>query len=364
MRLLVWLVFPLLVLGSCDYREVEREIGYKGRARVHPWLAAERFVAAMGYPVRPEISWTAPDEEAVWLVPAAVLSNSSYTRRMELWIREGGHLILLVEHTQPEVNDWGRFPSSPEFPEALHDFLGRARLELVRHDSKAAAVEFDGRKFKVDSQSEFSIRPMGGGEQAFASVRWGAGRVSVVTDARMFRNRWIDQREHAALLDALAGWNAGAGAVGFMRGAEVSFWALLAEHLWPALVGLGVWILLWLWRGFARFGPVESSEPVQELRGYSHHLEALGDFQWRLDRAASLLAPLREQIVETGQRTALASGRRDDDFFGFLAERAGLPRDRVFRALAEPAPSDSTVLTQTTADLQRLLAVLHPLEPT
>ena len=65
MRLLVWLVFPLLVLGSCDYREVEREIGYKGRARVHPWLAAERFVAAMGYPVRPEISWTAPDEEAV-----------------------------------------------------------------------------------------------------------------------------------------------------------------------------------------------------------------------------------------------------------------------------------------------------------
>ena len=100
------------------------------------------------------------------------------------------------------------------------------------------------------------------------------------------------------------------------------------------------------------------------LRGYEHHLEALGDFQWRLDRAASLLAPLREQIVELGQRTSVRAGRRDDDFFQFLADRAGLPRERVFRALAEAAPADSAILTRTTADLQQLLKVLnHPSSP-
>lgn len=356
-----WFLLVLWIVGlaSCNYREVEREIGYKGRARIHPWLAAERFVERMGHSLRSEISWTPPQGETAWIVPASVLSNESFTRRIAEWVIEGGHLILLLEHTQAEVNDWGSFPTVPEFERALHEFLKRVGLELRTDDSKASSVEFDGEKFKVDSESSFSIAPPGDDGAAFASTAWGYGRVSVVTDARIFRNRWIDEREHAALLQALVSWNSPVGKVGIMRGAGISFWALVGRHLWPALVALGVWIVLWLWRGFSRFGPVESAAVSQDLRGYSHHLEALGDFQWRLDRAASMLAPLREQITELGQRTALAAGRRDDDFFAFLADRSGIPRERVFRALAETAPADSTVLAQTTADLQQLLAVLH-----
>ena len=121
----------------------------------------------------------------------------------------------------------------------------------------------------------------------------------------------------------------------------------------------GCWSLLWLWKNLSRFGPLEAADAPPTLRGYEHHLEALGDFQWRLDRAASLLAPLREQIVELGQRISVRAGRRDEDFFQFLADRAGLPRERVFRALAEAAPADSAILTRTTADLQQLLQVLH-----
>ena len=65
------------------------------------------------------------------------------------------------------------------------------------------------------------------------------------------------------------------------------------------------------------------------------------------------------QIVEGGQKLGAKTGRRDDDFFQLLAERAGLPRDRVFRALTENAPADSAVMTRTAADLQRLLQVLR-----
>lgn len=364
MRWFACLVMALGCLTSCKFREVEREIGYKGRARVHPWLAAERFIEKRGYSLRSEISWTAPEAEDVWIIPAPVLSNESYTGRIGTWIREGGHLIVLVEHTRAEVNDWHDFHSTPEFEKALHEFLERSGLELTKTKSKARSVKFEGESYKVDSESSFAIAKSGGKPAAFASIRSGYGRLTVVTDARMFRNRWIDQRQHAALLDALVRWNSEGGTVGIMRGSEVSLWALLGKYLWPVIVGLAVWIALWLWRGFSRFGPIESAETPQELRGYSHHLEALGDFQWRLDRAASLLGPLREQIVETGQRTAIAAGRRDDDFFAFLADRAGIPRERVFRALAEPAPSDSTVLAQTTADLQKLLTVLHQPLPT
>ena len=42
----VWRVLlgVLLVAAcGCGSEYVEREIGYKGRARVNPWLAAERF---------------------------------------------------------------------------------------------------------------------------------------------------------------------------------------------------------------------------------------------------------------------------------------------------------------------------------
>jgi hypothetical protein len=125
------------------------------------------------------------------------------------------------------------------------------------------------------------------------------------------------------------------------------------------LLGLAALVLLWLWKNLTRFGPLEAEAPPPVLRGYEHHLEALGDFQWRVDRAASLLAPLREQITELGQRVSASAGRRDDDFFQFLADRAGLPRERVFRALAEAAPADSSILTRTAADLQQLLKVLH-----
>jgi hypothetical protein len=100
------------------------------------------------------------------------------------------------------------------------------------------------------------------------------------------------------------------------------------------------------------------------MRGYEYHLEALGHFQWRLDRAVSLLAPLRQQVAELGQRTSARVGRRDEDYHQFLADRAGLPRERVDRALADGAPADPAILTRTAADLQLLLKVLHhPSQP-
>ena len=127
----------------------------------------------------------------------------------------------------------------------------------------------------------------------------------------------------------------------------------------PVLVGLLVLVLLWLWKNLSRFGPLEAAADAPALRGYEHHLEALGDFQWRLDRGARLLEPLRSQIVDRGQRACQRAGHRDDDFFQYLADLAGLPRERVHRALTEAAPPDAAILTRSTADLQKLLQVLH-----
>lgn len=362
MKILAMLVMAF-ALAACDYTEEKREIGYKGKARINPWLAAERFASQYDGGVRSLAAWAAPEvEDAVWFVPASVLSNASFTRQIEDWVEDGGHLVLLVEHADAETNDWLDDPVEPQLEPALVGMLARAGIELSeRKNSKEPVTEikFDDESFEVAASSKTAVALEGEEPGVFASAPSGDGRMTVLTDGRLFRNRWIGDKDHAALLEALVFATEYEGTIGFVRGSGLSLWALLGKHLWPVLIGLGGLTLLWLWKNFSRFGPLEAADCVSTLRGYDHHLEALGDFQWRLDRAAALLVPLRAQVVERGQRLAVRSGRRDDDFFQFLADRAGLPRERVFRALAEAAPPDSAVLTRTAADLQRLLNVLH-----
>jgi len=349
-----------VLLTGCEYTEVVRETGYKGKARLNPWLAAERFAAKLGDEVVSVIAWTEPQsEDAVWLVPATMLSNESFTRRMEQWVKQGGHMILLIEYTDAETNDWlGRY-AAPVIEPALKAMLERARFRLRGVDGiSAASIQFGEDTFKVDAKSSFAISYKGGENKAFASAPWGDGRITVLTDGRIFRSRWIGENDHAALLAALLNASEYEGRAGFMRGAGLSFWSLLREHLSPVLLALAAWLVLWLWKSLSRFGPIESASPPPVLNGYGHHLEALGHFHWKLDHAATLLPPLREQITEFGHRACITSGRRGDDLHAFLAERGGMPIERVSKALANRTPEDHASLTLITADLQQLLRTL------
>lgn len=360
-----WFLLALaaLLTASCEFKEVKREVGYKGKARVDPWLAAERFSKRMGHSTESLLHWRAPEmTDAVWFVPAVVFNNRSYVRQAESWTEQGGHLILLIEHASAASHDWSKSFLAPDLEEPFREFLHRAGLELEEGASKQVdRFEFDGSNYKVNAESKFSVRGQTTNSGLLASVPFGDGQITLVADARIFRNRWIDESDHASLLDAMIDQSEDQGTVVFMRGMELSLWKMVTEHLWALLIGLTLLVLFWLWKNLVRFGPVESAQAPSELRGYDRHLEALGDFQWRVDHASSLLAPLRAQIVELGQRASLRAGCRDQDFFQFLGDRAGIPRDRVFRAMAEVEPSDAPILTRTTADLQKLLQVLrHP----
>lgn len=351
-----------LLLASCGYTEKEREIGFKGKARLNSWLAAERFAAERGdYEVHSHPSWTVPNEDdAVWFLPATILGNESFTSQVEQWVDDGGHLVLLAEHADSQINDWSTYHETPRYETALQEMLGRFGMELKEDSpSKAEKIELEGEEFQVNAASDSSVVLEDGKPTVFASTTRGEGRLSVLMDGRLFRNRWIGEKDHAALLDQLIQISDFEGSIAFTRGSGLSLMGLMMRRLWMVLLALAILILVWLWKNFARFGPLESAADAPVLRGYEHHLEALGDFQWRLDRGVGLLAPLRAQIVERGQRLSTRAGRRDEDFFQFLAERSGIPRERVFRALAEPAPADATILTRTAADLQQMLQVLH-----
>ncbi len=361
----VFLIFlAALALAGCDYKEVTREVGYKGKARIDPWLAAERFAEYYADDVRALVVWSSPTtDDAVWFVPASILGNESYIRQVERWVKRGGHLVLLVEYSDPARNDWTLSESSTEPPKPMLDLVERAGITVnLSSDGgrvTSKVIRFGGERYEVDADSRAAVSVGDEKPGVMASLPYARGRLTVLTDSRIFRNRWLDEADHAALLVALIEAADDSGAVVFLRGSGLSLMTMLGDHLWPLLLGLAVLTLLWLWKNLTRFGPLEAESGTSELRGFDHHLEALGDFQWRLDHANGLLAPLRAKVVDRGQHLSQRTGRRDDDFFQFLGECAGLPRERVFRALAEQAPPDSSVLTRTTADLQRLLQALQ-----
>lgn len=358
-RVFRWvLCLLLLFVTGCEWEETRIETGYKGRARINPWLAAERFFEKSGHAVESSASWKNPEwEDAVYLIPVELLNNQSFVDRVEQWMYDGGHLVLLGDYSQAEWNDWYEFRSQELVIEKpLTEFLERHGIKITTDRSEGREtkdVEFDGRTFKVDSGLRTKVN-----DGVFQSVESGYGRLSVVGDARMFRSRNIDQQDHLSFLKELVIADHREGVVVFLRGTGVSLWEMFRRHLWPLLCGLAVLLLFWAWKNMVRFGPIENASTPSPLRGYDHHLEALGDFQWRLDKGRALIAPLRELIIENGQKLAMKAGRRDADFFAFLSERGGIPRDRVVRALSEVSPSDSAVLTRTAADLQILIRTI------
>ena len=351
----------LLTLAACDYREVEREIGYKGKARVNPWLAAERFVEKRGGEVLSVVSWTEPDgHDATWLMTASVLGNQSFVRRVERWVHGGGHLVLLVEHADAASHDWSWGHADPVIEPVLTDMLRKAGLRLEDTAAvRADRVRFMGVDYQVSAISNLGIAAGDEKSGVFASVDSGAGKISVITDARIFRSRWIDQNDHAALLAALINASPRHGRICFMRGTALSFWALVGEFLAPVLLTLAVCLVIWLWKHLVRFGPVEAAENPAESRSYAHHLEALGHFHWKLDRASSLFGARRGRVLEAAQRAAQRAGR-GSDLPGFLVERSGLPHDRVTAMLSGTLPKDAIALARATADLQHLLELLEP----
>lgn len=361
----------LLLIAGCGggHRIEERETGYRGKARLDPYLAAARFLQHYGYQVESRPGWPKPGPDtSVMVVPMSVLNTQAFVREVDQWVQDGGHLVCLGERAESWHDDWRDHYQIRRDPgdEGKHDdvapppcraWLERAGLKVdlrSGEDLKAESVVFDDKRFEIAAGSAHEVRETGGRPRVLGHVDYGHGCITVLTDARPFRNRYIDEHDHAALLLAIVHLSPYSGAVLFVRDASLSFWELLWRHGWPALCGLAAVIAFWLWRNMPRYGPLAAEEEISTLRAYDHHLEALGDFHWRLDKAAGLLRPLRESVLERAQQQAAAAGHRDGDLFEWLAHRAGITRERAQRAMTHEVNPDPATFSRTLADLQTL----------
>lgn len=365
LRLLLWGL--LLSLVGCEYEEVEKEIGHRGEARIDPYLAGRRFLGELGYEVRRERRWPVLDgADAMVVLPAAMIEGRGTVNQLRIWVGGGGHLVCLFDGASSARNDWSDFEGMEVPPaEALVEWM--EMLGLGFDPEKPDSVE--EQEWVIDGPDGFRIERGGaprftwqGAEkevsgESFVSMLIGEGRLTLVADARPFRNRHIGEADHALLLAELARASR-SGALVFVVGSGVSFWAMLWRTCWPVIVGLLVVVAFWLWRALPRFGPLQVETRVDAWRDYRRHLEAVGGFLWRHDRGHSLLEPLRLEVQERLQRRRAAAGAQAGDIFALAESISGVPSERVRRALSGAGEPDPAGFTRITSDLQQLLQTL------
>jgi hypothetical protein len=316
-------------LDNFERVETQVWVGPSAAARSNPYLAAMRFLERLGLAARleeqPARLQAAPTRTTVILPAARPWLGEA---RAQEWLRaveNGGHLIV-----EPE-------------PVRSRDPLLDA-LSIARRNVKPAAGTFDVEWPGAQPHLQIAVA----GSQVLelgrapadlvvadahgvrlASMRRGAGRVSVMTGLQRFDNGHIGSHDHAELLRRLAALEP-AGEVLIVRAAGAPpLWDWLVAHALPVLIAGSILIVLGLWRTLPRFGPVvpAAAPPRRQLL---EHLRAAGRFAWKHGSRGSLLGSAREQVE---RHIALAAPRL-----------AHLPPQRRYGELAAQLESDAGTL--------------------
>ena len=412
----------VLALCACDghWEDVEKTTGYKGKARVKPFLAAERLLDELGHNAHEAKSLgKMPAHDAVIVISGEGGLPEARAKQLLRWCFSGGHLIYCLSGTRP-YNDFemqfGSFIAALLLEEEKDPVLGQLGVGVQRripadelndllpkfHGEEAEPkkdesakpdeakpdeakktpekksqeeqdrqlesdqdVTWNGKTYHLSLggyQSMVLKRKLRPGEFSAGSkneslalhLQHGMGSVTLLTHARPFRNRWIGTRDHARWLSALVG-DSGTREVLFVSASTGSFFGLLWQHGWMAVVTLVVCLGFWLWQQMPRFGPLADVE-LDSTRHFASHIGALGEFFWRMRRSPLLVNAARDAVWERVRERHRAlddgSGQVSDQLAEEIARRTGLPAKRVAAAFDVAPPNSVHNFVNLMRDLQ------------
>ena len=341
-------------------------------------------------------------EGATLLLPTARQTLSpERSRELVAWVERGGHLIVVtwtvwddperrpdpildplglqqVYDAEIESQIWPPEEREPKPEKPADDTRENAPLEVsdppparpVIADKKrpegppVAKVTLPGRRAPLRAQfdprfswtdsekrAHFSIADDAGTH--LVQVKVGEGQITALTDSGFLSNEglWdegevfhyggIANFDHAELVYRLA-------TSGDRHGPVYLVWkedwpgllTLLLEHAWQTVVSGGLLLGAWVWLRSRRIGPTLADRPT-DRRQLMEHVDAAGRFDWRNDSGGSLVASVREGLldrVKVRYPTWSVLGRVE--LAHRLAELAGLPPGQVAHALgSEPVLS-------------------------
>jgi hypothetical protein len=379
-----WVVIlNLLFFSGCGQKEERRKIdevpmGYTGKARVNPYLAAEKYLDQQGRDVESSRTWSNYDNETRMIImPGSFLQTKGMGIRVLDWVEQGGNLVMTIEGGEPDRNDftesgsgmgsseggdytgldyvleqlgisWNYYP----YQAADHDSKNRGHLsrpwELVetKEEWGGHRLEFEG-EVGLAIENGRSWIPNEDGKSRMVGTDYGAGEVIVLAHARPFRNPYLARADHAEFLDHLSGKYGRSGKIVFLYGSSTSFFGLLWKEGWMVVIAGLVLLFAWLWMRIPRFGPILRDNTIKR-QPYGKALIASARFLWRTKQLGYLLRPLRAQLEKENHGDPAT-------FYDRLAEESGLKRDDVVEALTTDPPKDPGHILKVAQKLQILL---------
>ena len=375
------------------FDDTEEIKGYRGEARYNPYLAVSRLNEETGEATRTSFSLlkelAEQDESgsAQWVLTPSLLVNERTAEKLLGRVAEGDHLLLalselyqfeemglaparwindktpVAENEEDRRERWrerqldesddeeGLIPSFPGENDTAPQSTGdRLRKRLEKHAPGAAMImESAGVRFadEVDeaAATTVDVEDIGSPDwdwpaafmsnhetddssaQRVLTVEYGDGWITFMPSTRPFTNLRLAQARNASLWQSLVDWHGGE--VCFIRGSGASFFAVLWEYGWRALIAAMLALALWLWAVTKRYGrlpPLRVPPPLDAKAG----LIATGGFLVRKKQVPALLAPWAESLYARWRRNQPAEPEPTHArFLAEVAPAAGLSADEA-----------------------------------
>ncbi len=272
----------------------EVEVGFRGKARDNPLLAAERLLTRMGTSATTVQSLSDSDlglGDTLVLLQYDTSLDDEQTQELINWVDSGGHLIIAHNRSREAQKDTSQ-PNNFVFEEisvTQHqngldeneiapptEFIwGQYRLQVAFNPNDYLENEhYPAEKISDDYGTHL------------LSYYYGAGILSVLSDLEFIENDKISEYDHAQFLWQLVNFDRVITRVWLLHTymgshkSEPSLWILLWQNLWTMIISGILLLLFWLWAASRRFGPL-LPVPPKTRRRLLEHIEASGHFLWR-----------------------------------------------------------------------------------
>ena len=299
---------------AIPYEEVV-DHGPSPEAQANPYLAAEQFLRLQGLAVEHAFSLdrvaTLPPQGTSLLL-FNERSNMSPRQVAQLldWAKSGGHLLVVAEALWDE--EAGKSGDLLLDRLAIHQALSDESAEpaparkkktpdltrlYVDNETAPAYFSFDTDFNLTDPQHLAQFSANSARSSHLMQLNLGQGRVTVITDSELWKNRDIGKHDNAWLLWYLT---QGTGVTLLFSSDVDDLFSLLLRYFPQAIVALIALIALALWHAGMRQGPIQAPAP-KARRQLQEHLKASADFLLRRSGQGTLLHALQRDILRAAR---------------------------------------------------------------
>lgn len=340
--------------SNFERRTESEPVGFQGKARRDPWLAAERLLQRMGMEATtvrslPELD-SLPQSAALVLPKGRQLLSAQSRGSLLNWVSEGSRLIVEAEpayERDPLLDALGvQRKALKDTENRKHDDSddsGRELVEIALPPGLAPVKVLMKRNF--DLQAKGALARFGGRETtAVLLLQYGDGDVLVLNEMDAFSNKLIGAHDHAEFLWRIVQVDSETPAVFFFSDPrKLSLVEWLRTNAWSAVAGSALLLLVWLWHTVPRFGPI-APDPERARRRLLDHLRASGRFLWTHGGSQLLVDAAREACLRRIARVhpdliAAAGTGHEAERAARLAELLGLDAEQSRMLFSQKAPA-------------------------